>query len=241
MKTILHITKKELSSYLNTSWGIAIFVIILILDGILFNAFSLGSAPRYSADVLEDFFYFSSGTTMIAGILLTMRLLAEERQTGTETILLTAPITDFQFILGKFLGAYLFLLFITLSTIYMPLFIQVNGKVSWGQIFGGYLGLSCLGATVTAIGTFASSVAKNQLFSAVLGGGILVFFLLGWLLGDVTESPISEIFSYIALFDKHFQPFMSGKINSEALVFYISITVAFLLLATRIAETRRQL
>jgi len=61
------------------------------------------------------------------------------------------------------------------------------------------------------------------------------------LLGDVTESPISEIFSYIALFDKHFQPFMSGKINSEALVFYISIAAAFLLLATRIAETRRQL
>lgn len=178
---------------------------------------------------------------MIAGILLTMRLLAEERQTGTETILLTAPITDFQFIFGKFLGAYLFLLLITLSTLYMPLFIQVNGKVSWGQICAGYLGLSCLGAAVTAIGTFASSVAKNQLFSAVLGGGILVFFLLGWLLGDVTESPVSEIFSYMALFDKHFQPFMTGKINSEALIFYLSIAAAFLLLATRIAETRRQL
>lgn len=241
MKTILHITKKELSSYLNTSWGISIFVIILILDGILFNAFSLGSTPRYSADVLEDFFYFSSGTTMIASILLTMRLLAEERQTGTDTILLTAPITDFQFILGKFFGAYFFLILITASTIYMPLFIQVNGKVSWGQIFAGYLGLACLGASVTAMGTFASSIAKNQLFSAVLGGGILVFFLLGWLLGDVTASPLSEIFAYMALFDKHFQPFMTGKINSEALVFYISIAIGFLLLATRIAETRRQL
>ena len=241
MKTIFHITKKELSSYLNTSWGISIFVIILILDGILFNAFSLGSTPRYSADVLEDFFYFSSGTTMIAGILLTMRLLAEERQTGTEAILLTAPISDFQFILGKFLGAYIFLLLITASTLYMPLFIQVNGKVSWGQIFAGYLGLACLGASVTAMGTFASSIAKNQLFSAVLGGGLLVFFLLGWLLGDITASPLSEIFAYIALFDKHFQPFMTGKINSEAVVFYISLAIAFLLLATRIAETRRQL
>ena len=154
---------------------------------------------------------------------------------------MTAPISDFQFILGKFLGAYIFLLLITASTIYMPLFIQVNGKVSWGQIFAGYLGLACLGASVTAMGTFASSIAKNQLFSAVLGGGILVFFLLGWLLGDITASPLSEIFAYIALFDKHFQPFMTGKINSEALVFYISIAIAFLLLATRIAETRRQL
>ena len=75
MNTILLIAKKELSSFLNTSWGISIFAIILLLDGLLFNAFAMGSAPRYSADVLEDFFYFSSGTTMIAGILLTMRLL----------------------------------------------------------------------------------------------------------------------------------------------------------------------
>ena len=241
MKTILHITKREFSSYINTTWGISIFVIILILDGILFNSFSLGSEPRYSADVLEDFFYFSSGTTMIAGILLTMRLLAEERQTGTESLLLTAPITDFQRIFGKFLGAFLFLSLITISTLYMPLFIQINGKVSWGQIFAGYLGLSLLGATTTSIGTFASALAKNQLFAAVLGGGILMFFLLGWLLGDVSSSPLSEIFSYIAIFDKHFQPFMTGKINLESIFFYASISTAFLILATRISETRRQL
>ena len=105
MKTILHLTKRELSSYLNTTWGIAILAMILLLDGLLFNTFSLGDTPRYSADVLEDFFYFSSGTTMIAGILLTMRLLAEERQTGTESLLQTAPITEAQIIIGKFLGA----------------------------------------------------------------------------------------------------------------------------------------
>ena len=178
---------------------------------------------------------------MIAGILLTMRLLAEERQTGTESLLLTAPITDFQRIFGKFLGAFLFLSLITISTLYMPLFIQINGKVSWGQIFAGYLGLSLLGATTTSIGTFASALAKNQLFAAVLGGGILMFFLLGWLLGDVSSSPLSEIFSYIAIFDKHFQPFMTGKINLESIFFYASISTAFLILATRISETRRQL
>ena len=55
MTTILLIAKKELSSFVNTSWGVSIFAIILLLDGLLFNAFALGSAPRYSADVLEDF------------------------------------------------------------------------------------------------------------------------------------------------------------------------------------------
>ena len=108
MTTIWLIAKKELSSYLNTSWGISILAIILLLDGLLFNAFALGSSPRYSADVLEDFFYFSSGTTMVAGILLTMRLWAEERKASTLEILLTLPVPVWQLVLAKFLATWSF-------------------------------------------------------------------------------------------------------------------------------------
>ncbi len=240
MNAIILIAKKELSSFLNTSWGISIFAIILLLDGLLFNAFALGSAPRYSADVLEDFFYFSSGTTMIAGVLITMRSLAEERQEGTDTLLLTAPISDTQIIFGKFFGSLSFLLILTLCTLYMPLLIQINGKVSWGQIFAGYIGLSCLGASTVAIGTFGSTISKNQLFSAIASASILVLLLLGWLLGKISSPPFDTIFSYLAFFDKHFQPFMSGKVNSEALVFYLSITLTFIILSIRVVETRRQ-
>ena len=240
MNTIFLIARKEARSYLNTSWGISIFAIILLLDGLLFNAFALGSSPRYSADVLEDFFYFSSGTTMIAGILLTMRLIAEEIQQGTDTLLLTAPIQESHIVIGKFLGALTFLLLITVTTLYMPLLIQVNGKVSWGQIFAGYFGLACLGSATVAIGTFGSTIAKNQLSAAITSAGILVLFLLGWLLGKVTAPPFDTIFSYLAFFDKHFQPFMSGKINSEAIIFYCSLTFTFLLLSVRVIQTRRQ-
>jgi ABC-2 type transport system permease protein len=239
VNTIFLIAKKELASFLNTSWGLSIFAIILLLDGLLFNAFALGSAPRYSADVLEDFFYFSSGTTMIAGILLTMRLLAEERQQGTDALLLTAPIQEGHIVVGKFLGALSFLLIITLGTIYMPLLIQINGKVSWGQIAAGYIGLSCLGASTIAIGTFGSTISKNQLSAAITSAAILVLMLLGWLLGKITAPPFDTIFSYLAFFDKHFQPFMSGKINSEAVIFYLSITCLFLLLSVRVIQSRR--
>ena len=99
---------------------------------------------------------------MIAGILLTMRLLAEERQQGTDALLLTAPIQEGHIVVGKFLGALSFLLIITLGTIYMPLLIQINGKVSWGQIAAGYIGLSCLGASTIAIGTFGSTISKKS-------------------------------------------------------------------------------
>lgn len=239
MRPILLLARRELATYLNTWWGWAILAMVLLIDGLLFNAFAMGSAPRFSADVLEDFFYFSSGTTMIAGVLLTMRLLAEERQTGTMVLLETAPIREWQVVLGKYLGAFGFLAVITAATLYMPILIQVNGKVSWGQIGAGYLGLLGLGGAAVAIGTYGSSLARNQLLAAVIGGVVLVLMLLGWLLGRITEAPISDVLSYSALFDRHFQPFMRGRINTESIVFFGTVIFAFLLLSTRVLQARR--
>ena len=238
MNTVLLLAKRELGYYLNTTWGYGILAIILMIDGILFNTFSMAE-KRLSTEVLQQFFFFSSGTTMIAGVLIAMRLLSEERSNGTASILQTAPISEAQIITGKYLGALGFLTLITACTIYMPLLVEINGKVSWGHILSGYLGLFLLGAVSVAIGTLSSAIAKNQLFSALLGSSILVMMLLGWLLGKKTEAPISDIFSYIALFDKHFQPFMRGRINSEGIFFFLSVSLLFLLLATRILQSRR--
>ena len=239
MRAVFLLLRREIASYLNSWWGLAILSMVLLIDGLLFNAFALSNAARYSADVLEDFFYCSSGTTRIAGVLLTMRLLAEERQTGTLVLLETAPISEVQIVLGKYLGALGFLLIITGLTIYMPILIQVNGKVSWGQILAGYMGLAGLGATAVAIGTFGSSVSKNQLLAAVIGGVVLVLMLLGWLLGRITESPLSDLLSYSALYDRHFQPFMRGRINTESIVFFASVSFAFLLMSVRTLQARR--
>lgn len=239
MRPVLLLARRELAAYLNTAWGYAILASVLVIDGLLYNAFAVGSSPRFSADVLEDFFYFSSGTTMIAGLLLTMRLIAEERQTGTIVVLETAPVSETQVILGKFLGAYGFLALITVLTLYMPALIFVNGKVSWAQIGAGYTGLLMLGAATVAIGTFGSSVARNQLVAAVVGGVLLVLMLLGWLVSKIADPPLSDVLSYIALFDRHFQPFMRGRINTESLVFFGSVTFGFLMLSVRALSWRR--
>lgn len=239
MKSALLLARRELATYLNTWWGWTILALVLTLDGLMFNAFALSGTARYSADVLEDFFFYSSGTTMIAGVLLTMRLIAEERQTGTVVLLQTAPISEMQVVLGKFLGAFGFLAIITLATFYMPLLIQINGKVSWAQIATGYAGLLSLGAAAVAIGTLGSALARNQLLAASMGGVMLVGMLLGWMLGRVTEPPISGVLSYIALFDRHFQPFMRGRLNTESFVFYGSVVFAFILIAVRVLQSRR--
>ena len=110
----------------------------------------------------------------------------------------------------------------------------------WGPFVIGAGDETGLATATVAIGTLGSAIAKNQLFAAILGGGMLVFFLLGWLIGQIAESPVSDIFSYVAFFDRHFQPFMRGRINSEGVIFYLSITFAFLLLSTRILQARRQ-
>lgn len=240
MNTILLLARRELGAYLSTTWGYVILSSVLLIDGLLFNAWAMGDTPRYSAEVLEEFFFVCSGTTMIAGILMTMRLVAEERQTSTITLLDTAPISEGQIIVGKYLGAFAFLALITALTVYMPALIQLNGKISFGQIAAGYLGLLSLGSASIAIGTLGSAMARNQLLAAVLGGSMLGLMVIGWLTSQLAEPPLSDILAYVAIFDRHFQPFMRGRINTESLVYYGSVTFIFLLLATRVLQSRRQ-
>lgn len=239
MNAVFLLARREMSTYLNTWWGWVILLVVLLIDGLLFNAFAISNKPQYSAEVLESFFYFSSGTTMIAGLILTMKLLAQERESGTMVLLESAPISEAQVVSGKFLGAWGFLMVITALTLYMPFLIQLNGKVSWAQIGAGYLGLASLGAATVAIGTFASSLAKNQVLAAILGGVMLVTMLLGWMLSRQTQAPISGVLAYLALYDRHYQPFMRGRINTEDLVYYGSVVFAFLLMSARVLQARR--
>ena len=239
MRVVWLVMCREFGAYFRSYMGYIILAVVLLVDGLLFNVYALGGEPKYSAEVLRQFFYFSSGTTMIASIFLTMRLLAEERQMGTMMLYTTSPVGDAQVVLGKFLSAFLFLCLLTLLTLYMPLLIFVNGKVSIGHILGGYVGLLGLGAASLAIGMFGSSLAQSQIVAAVVSAAILVAMLLFWLLANVTGPPLSGVFSYLALHNKHFFPFMKGTVNTRDLLFYLSVTCFFLMVSTRMIEARR--
>ena len=141
--------------------------------------------------------------------------------------------------LGKFLSAYLFLSVLTLATLYMPALIFVNGRVSPGHIAAGYLGLLLLGAAVLAIGVFGSALARSQIAAAMSGAVILVVLLLFWLISRITEPPLDEVLAYLALWDKHFPPFMRGIVSTRGVLYYLSVTVFFLLAAIRVLESRR--
>ena len=239
MNGIWLMAKRELQAYLNSMWGYVVVAAILLLDGILFNAYAVGDVPKYSSDVLEGFFYFSFGTTAVAAVFLTMRLLAEERQTGTITLIDSSPLADWQVVAGKYASALIVLTVLLVASLYMPALIFVNGKVSLGHIFAGYLGLFLVGAACTAIGTFASAIARSQLVAAVIAAAGVMFLLTTWLLARISDPPIKDVLAYTSLFDKHFRGFMTGRISIEDGVYFLSVAFVFLMLSTRWLSARR--
>jgi ABC-2 type transport system permease protein len=235
----LLIARRELRAYLRSPFGYIVGAAMLLIDGLLFQGYALGSGARLSADVLHDFFYFASGTTMVASVLLSMRLLAEERQTGTLVLLNTAPLRDSAIVAGKFISAFVFIVLLTALTMYMPLLILVNGKVSAGHIAVGYLGLVLLGAASVAIGLFGSALARSQVLAAILGAGMLVTMLLLWLVGKVTDPPLNTFLAGLALHNERQNAFMKGLLTLDNVVYYLGVTYFFLLAATKTLEARR--
>jgi ABC-2 type transport system permease protein len=239
MSAALLIAGRELRSQLRSPFGYIVAAAILLVDGLLFQGFALGGQAKLSADVLHEFFYFASGTTMVASILLSMRLLAEERQTGTLVLLNTAPVRDGEIVVGKFLSAFVFIVLLTALTVYMPLLIFVNGKVSIGHVVTGYAGLVLLGSAATAIGLFGSALARTQVLAAVLGAAILVTMLALWLVARVTDPPLNGFLVGLALHDQRQNAFMMGRLELENVVYYVAVTYFFLLASIKTLEARR--
>jgi ABC-2 type transport system permease protein len=239
MSTTLLIARRELGGYFRSMTGYVIAGLVLLIDGLLFNAFVLSGGEMYSADVLSNFFYISFGTTVIASVFISMRLVAEERQTGTLVLLTSSPVHDWEIVLGKYLSAFFFLAIMTIATIYIPALILVNGKVSFGHLAAGYLGLLLVGSATLAIGVFGSALARTQVLAAIFSGVITVSILIAHLVARVTDRPLKDMFMALALYARHFPPFQSGAIHLRDVVYYVAVTYVALFAAVRVMEARR--
>jgi ABC-2 type transport system permease protein len=240
MRNTLLVAGRELGAYLRSPLGYVVAAASLLIDGILYYAFVLGAGQqRLSAEVLMNFFYYASGTTMIAAVALSIRLLAGERENGTLVLLNTAPIKDAEIVAGKYLAALAFLAGMTLLTLYMPALIFVNGKVSIGHIAVGYLGLFLLASAALSVGLFASAIARTQVIAAIVGAALLGTMVLLWAAAKVTDPPVSSLVSGLALHHEHFKPFMTGVLKLENVAYYLGVSYFFLLSATKTLEARR--
>lgn len=234
------IFQREFNAYLRLPIGYIVGAVVLFLDGILFWTVALGSGEEMlSGFVLSAFFYLASGMTTIAAVVLSLRLIAEERQTGTQLLLDTSPVRDREIVLGKFLAALAFLSILNAATIYMPLLILVNGKIAFGQIVAGYVGLTLLGGAVLAIGLFGSALSRNQLVAAAVTSMVTATFFLFWELSERLEYPLSSFFAALAIHQRHFVGFQEGIYHLRDIVYYLSLMWFFLYLATKVMEAKR--
>jgi ABC-2 type transport system permease protein len=233
------IYKRELGRYLRSPLGWIIAAVALLAAGILFEAFDLGG-EQLSAYVLERFFWSTSGVVLFLAAVLSFRLISEERQTNSIILLKTSPIRDTEIVLGKFFAALTFLALVLVLSAYMPWLIKVNGKITFGQVFVGYVGLLLLGGAALAIGMFASALTKQQIVAALLAALFITLMTLQFLFAKRLESPVRDVLQEVDLWWIHFQNgFMRGVLNLKDVVYYIAVTYFFLLLTVKTLEAKR--
>ena len=230
------IYKRELAAYFNTPIGYIFCAVFLALSG---AAFSYTTLFSMKADVTSYFTYLLVMQVVLIP-LLTMKLFSEERKQRTEQLLLTSPVSLYGMIGGKFLAAYTLFAGCTLVSFcnFFILYFYVE-KIKTAVLFGNLVAILLLGMTFVTIGLFMSSLTENQLAAAIGTVAVLgVLLCIGVVNSVIPVYWIRFVLSSISVFSR-FQNFTQGVFDIAALVYYLSITAAFLFLTVRIFEKRR--
>ena len=236
MRRIALICGKEIGTYLSSPMAYIVSAIFIALSGASFTTYL--AQTSYSDTSIRGFLETGQLLILLFSALLTMRLISEERKLGTWELLLTAPVREYEIVLGKFFSCLLVLAGMLILTLYFPLLLMIFGDPDIGPILTSYLGLFLLGSASVAIGIFASSLTPNQIVSAVVAGGILFGLWFLGMVGSLIPEPLGEILSYFSL-SEHFPGFVRGVVDTRDLVYYLSVTAVFLFLSVRSIETER--
>jgi ABC-2 type transport system permease protein len=228
MRRTLLIAERELTSMLTSPAAWVIAGVVLCVDGLLFNAFALGSEPKPSQRVLEELFQIVSGTTMVSAVLISMRLFVEERESGSLLLLFNSKARNLEIVLGKYLGALGFLTLLVLLSSHLLALIATRGTLAGGHVVVGFVGLLLLGAASLSIGLLGSVLARSQLVAGLLGGALLATFLIGWLLSGISDAPLSDVLMYLAMWQSHFLPLERGVLGLSHVVYFASVTLVCL-------------
>jgi ABC-2 type transport system permease protein len=176
--------------------------------------------------------------------MITMRLLAEEKRAGTLEMLMTAPVTDFEVVFAKYLGAVvLYTLMWALTGFYVLILRHFSGGeavLDLGPILSGYVGVLVIGQFFIAIGLLASSMTKSQVAAALMSFALvfLMLIVLNWLTYLFPTGPVGKVFHAISAFDQ-MEDFERGIVDARPLVLYLSGTILALFVTTRIVESRK--
>ncbi len=234
MRTVFTIARRELYAYFVSPIAYVVVALFLALHSYMFSIILLLSQEASLR------YLFGTMTTVLLFVapVLAMRLLAEEYRSGTIEVLLTAPVRDWELVVGKWLAALVLWVVMLALTLIYPYFLNVFGEPDWGPIISGYLGIFLFGAALLALGTFASATTENQIVAAIVGVVLTVGL---WVLrgaGDLMKGVAARIVNYVALAD-HTVDFARGVVDTRDVLYFISLIIISLFLATRAVEMRR--
>lgn len=233
------IAKKELQSYFDS--------LIAYIMLVLFLGFSGFFTWLYGADIfmvgqasLQSFFSIAYWTLFFFTPALTMRLLAEEKKTGTIEMLLTKAVSDRQVVIGKFLSAFFLVMIALAFTSPYVITLAKIGNVDAGEIICGYAGLALMSAAYIAIGIYASSITNNQIVAFLLALSIGMFFhIIFDVLASSFTGVIAQVFLTLSL-SNHFESMSRGVVDTRDLIYFLSIVFLGLFLS-ELSLTKRNL
>ncbi len=231
MRKVLALTWREINSYFFSPLAYIVLTVFLLAVGFFFYATLVQADMRIIVSIMS--FILLLMTPMI-----TMRLLAEEARSGTVEMLMTAPVTDFQVIMSKFIGAMVFYCALILPTAVYVIILAVLGDPDPGPIFTGYLGLFLLGGLFVSVGVLASTLTSSQIVAAIVA---LVALLLLWVIGltsSWTHGVLADFLRYLGIL-QHLDSFEKGLIDTRDLVYYVTLTGFFLFVSVRMLESRK--
>ncbi len=249
MRNLATVTRREIGSMFLSPIAWVVMAAFLAAFGAIFSFFV---SPEAQAGLAPTFFFLSLVMSFAVPVL-TMRQVAEERRSGTIELLTTAPVTDVELVLGKFIGSLVFFLFILVPTaVYAWVLFHYSstGPDKW-MLASGYLGTILTAAFMLSFGLFLSAITREQIVSAIVG--MFTLFLL-WLLGNFLPmnppasltptfwSQVQEaawrVGKFLAI-GRHLEPFSRGTVDSTEIVFFLSFTAFFLFLAVAAVSTRK--
>ena len=247
MKGFWPVYRKELYGIFASPIFYAVAFIFLAISGIFFYiimdyfnnlSFQLAQNPSVARQVnimevaIRSFFLNLSFLLLFMGPLLTMRLYAEERKSGTLELLFTYPVTDLAAIIGKYAASMTAFIVLLAGTLPGIITFVLAASPAWKPILSGYLGIFLLGSSFLALGIFTSSLTQNQIVSAVIAFGML---LVLWFVGDMKTlvgPPYAGLMEYLSV-TKHFEGFSKGVFDSRDLIYYCLFSVFFIFLTLR--------
>ena len=232
---MLTIWKRELQSYFYTPVGYVFMGVFLTLSSVMFFL----SILRQRSSDLMTFLGQLGYLWMLLTPVLTMRLLAEERQKRTDQLLLTSPVSLPGIVLGKYLAAVTLMLLTVALTGLFAIIVAIYGQVYPGELLVGYLGFILQGCAFIAIDLFLSGCATNQVTAAVMAFGVnFALWMLDLLATAVSVDFLADVLDFFSLYTRQ-EPFLMGQLSFASVGFDLSMTAAFLLLTIHALDSRR--